>query len=112
MSLRNCAIRLNISRGAGIASYPWEENLMYAAIRHAKAKAGSAEELARRIKAGAIPIINEDHHDTCGIGPLSIFRQACLMGLPKSAVRARRLLPSRPVFNNGERFGGNLVAFL
>jgi len=36
----------NISRGAGIASTSWEENLMYAAIRQAKAEAGSAEELA------------------------------------------------------------------
>ena len=52
---------------------------MYAAIRHAKAKAGSAEELARRIKAGAIPIINEHHHGAGAIGPLR-FRQACLMG--------------------------------
>ena len=32
---------------------------MYAAIRQAKAKTGSAEELARRIKEGAIPIISE-----------------------------------------------------
>ncbi len=32
---------------------------MYAAIRQAKAKAGSAEELARRIKEGAIPIISD-----------------------------------------------------
>ena len=32
---------------------------MYAAIREAKAKAGSAEELARRIKEGAIPIISD-----------------------------------------------------
>ncbi len=31
---------------------------MYAAIRQAKAKAGTAEELARRIKEGAIPIIS------------------------------------------------------
>ncbi len=31
---------------------------MYAAIRQAKAKPGSAEELARRIKKGAIPIIS------------------------------------------------------
>ena len=53
---------------------------MYAAIRQAKAKAGSAEELARRNKAGAIPIINEHHHDAGAIGPL-LFRQACLMGL-------------------------------
>jgi hypothetical protein len=32
---------------------------MYAAIRQARAKAGSAEELARRIKEGAIPIISD-----------------------------------------------------
>ena len=32
---------------------------MYAAIRQGKAKAGHAEELARRIKEGAIPIISD-----------------------------------------------------
>ena len=32
---------------------------MYAAIRQAKAKAGMAEELARKIKEGAIPIISD-----------------------------------------------------
>jgi hypothetical protein len=32
---------------------------MYAAMRQAKAKTGSAEELARRIKEGAIPIISD-----------------------------------------------------
>ena len=32
---------------------------MYAAIRQAKAKAGKSEELARRIKEGAIPIISD-----------------------------------------------------
>jgi hypothetical protein len=32
---------------------------MYAAIRQAKAKAGAAEELASRIKEGAIPIISD-----------------------------------------------------
>ena len=32
---------------------------MYAAIRQGKAKAGQAEELARRIKEGAIPIISD-----------------------------------------------------
>jgi len=36
-----------------------KEDLMYAAIRQAKARAGSAEELARRIKEGAIPIISD-----------------------------------------------------
>ncbi len=32
---------------------------MYAAIRQGKAKTGMAEELTRRIKEGAIPIISE-----------------------------------------------------
>ena len=32
---------------------------MYAAIRQGKAKAGKAEELARTIKEGAIPIISD-----------------------------------------------------
>ncbi|MGA8990176.1 MAG: antibiotic biosynthesis monooxygenase [Rhodoplanes sp.] len=32
---------------------------MYAAIRQAKAKTGMVEELARRIKEGAIPIISD-----------------------------------------------------
>jgi hypothetical protein len=32
---------------------------MYAAIRQAKAKTGTAEELATRIKEGAIPIISD-----------------------------------------------------
>ena len=32
---------------------------MYAAIRQAKAKTGTAEELAQRIKDGAIPIISD-----------------------------------------------------
>ena len=32
---------------------------MYAAIRQAKAKSGSAEELARRIKDGAVPVISD-----------------------------------------------------
>jgi quinol monooxygenase YgiN len=32
---------------------------MYAAIRQGKAKPGSAEELARRVKEGAIPIISD-----------------------------------------------------
>lgn len=36
-----------------------EDHSMYAAIRQGKAKAGMAEELARRIKEGAIPIISD-----------------------------------------------------
>ena len=42
------------------------ENTMYAAIRQGKAKAGMAEELAQRIKEGAIPIIS----DVPGFSPL------------------------------------------
>jgi hypothetical protein len=36
-----------------------KEIYMYASIRQSKAKAGMAEELARRIKEGAIPIISD-----------------------------------------------------
>jgi hypothetical protein len=36
----------------------WED-AMYAAIRQGKAKSGMAEELARRVKEGAIPIISD-----------------------------------------------------
>jgi hypothetical protein len=36
-----------------------KEVFMYAAIRQGKARAGMAEELARRIKEGAIPIISD-----------------------------------------------------
>jgi hypothetical protein len=36
-----------------------KEDPMYAAIRQAKARTGSAEELARRVKEGAIPIISD-----------------------------------------------------
>jgi hypothetical protein len=36
-----------------------KEDFMYAAIRQARAKTGTAEELARRIKDGAIPIISD-----------------------------------------------------
>src|SRR4051794_25799963 len=42
----------------GLRSEGWEET-MYAAIRQGKAKAGRAEELARTIKDGAIPIISD-----------------------------------------------------
>jgi hypothetical protein len=45
------------SIGAGIVSI--EEIAMYAAIRQGKAEAGMAEELAARIKDGAIPIISD-----------------------------------------------------
>jgi len=36
-----------------------KEDTVYAAIRQGKAKAGLAEELTRRIKEGAIPIISD-----------------------------------------------------
>jgi hypothetical protein len=36
-----------------------KEDRMYAAIRQGKAKTGMAEELTRRIKEGAIPIISD-----------------------------------------------------
>jgi hypothetical protein len=36
-----------------------KEALVYASIRQGKAKAGMAEELIRRIKEGAIPIISD-----------------------------------------------------
>src|SRR5213595_2311039 len=36
-----------------------KEDLMYAAIRQAKAKTGTAEELTRRIEDEAIPIISD-----------------------------------------------------
>ena len=39
-------------------SRPSRESSMYAAIRQGKAKAGQAEELTRRIKEGAIPVIS------------------------------------------------------
>jgi hypothetical protein len=38
---------------------PVKEGSMYAAIRQGKAKTGMAEELARRIKEGAVPIISD-----------------------------------------------------
>src|SRR6202165_65860 len=44
---------------ATAGSPPVKEETMYAAIRQGKAKSGMAEELARRIKEGAIPIISD-----------------------------------------------------
>src|SRR5688500_7981241 len=40
-------------------SPPDKEDSVYAAIRQGRAKTGMAEELARRIKEGAIPIISD-----------------------------------------------------
>jgi hypothetical protein len=51
------ALRRNIAPGNMPSSR--KEEAMYAAIRQAKAKSGSAEELARRIKDGAVPIISD-----------------------------------------------------
>ena len=44
---------------AATAVAPLREDPMYAAIRQGKAKTGMVEELARRIKEGAIPIISD-----------------------------------------------------
>jgi len=51
--------RRNIAAGTKPHYASRKEDSMYAAIRQAKAKAGSAEELARRVKEGAIPIISD-----------------------------------------------------
>jgi hypothetical protein len=42
-----------------VAASSRKEDRMYAAIRQGKAKTGMAEELTRRIKEGAIPIISD-----------------------------------------------------
>src|SRR5690242_16967478 len=42
-----------------LSSLSLKEESVYAAIRQGKAKTGMAEELARRIKEGAIPIISD-----------------------------------------------------
>ncbi len=52
-------MRCIIAAVAISGSQPAKENPMYAAIRQGKAKAGKAEELARTIKEGAIPIISD-----------------------------------------------------
>src|ERR1700731_4921845 len=48
-----------VAAAAAAGSLPGKEEPMYAAIRQGKAKSGMAEELARRIKEGAIPIISD-----------------------------------------------------
>jgi hypothetical protein len=48
-----------VAAAAAAGSPPLKEEPMYAAIRQGKAKSGMAEELARRIKEGAIPIISD-----------------------------------------------------
>jgi hypothetical protein len=57
MAYDQCAGRADRTQASIVCSR--KEDLMYAAIRQAKAKTGSAEELARRIKEGAIPIISD-----------------------------------------------------
>jgi hypothetical protein len=46
---------------------------VYASIRQAKAKTGMAEELARRIKEGAIPIISDVEGFDDTVTAISIF---------------------------------------
>jgi hypothetical protein len=59
----NCRLPCSVDRhGDTFEALPLDigkEALMYAAIRQGKAKTGAAEELARRIKEGAIPIISD-----------------------------------------------------
>lgn len=50
---------MSVSENSDLGQPTVRESLMYAAIRQGKAKAGMAEELARRIKEGAIPIISD-----------------------------------------------------
>jgi hypothetical protein len=52
-------VRCEIAAAANAGGQPMEDCFMYAAIRQGKAKTGMAEELARRIKEGAIPIISD-----------------------------------------------------
>ena len=65
---------------------------MYAAIRQGKAKAGMAEELARRIKEGAIPIISDVPGFRAYLAPILfvIFRTeaAALMWIADQEFRA------------------------
>jgi hypothetical protein len=56
--LSNTAVFDTLSTVA-IPGSPPEEDSVYAAIRQGKAKTGMAEELTRRIKEGAIPIISD-----------------------------------------------------
>jgi hypothetical protein len=56
MAARECPRTTPSQRGSAWLS---KETPMYAAIRQGKAKAGMAEELARRIKEEAIPIISD-----------------------------------------------------
>jgi hypothetical protein len=52
-------IRRHVLPASQAARLRRQENTMYAAVRQGKAKAGMAEELAVRIKEGAIPIISD-----------------------------------------------------
>src|SRR3954465_14537518 len=56
--MRCSSRRGSSSRVAISGSRPSRESAMYAAIRQGRAKAGKAEELTRRIKEGAIPVIS------------------------------------------------------
>ena len=71
---------------------------MYAAIRQAKAKTGTAEELARRIKEGAIPIISdvEGFTDVGGIAQFFFEHGQLRFRIQlESAKRARLQISSR-----------------
>jgi hypothetical protein len=58
--LSNTAVFDTLSQLSGDFRQPTrEEDSVYAAIRQGKAKTGMAEELTRRIKEGAIPIISD-----------------------------------------------------
>ena len=56
--LSNTTVVDTLSSCRGLGGLP-QEDLVYAAIRQGKAKTGMAEELTRRIKEGAIPIISD-----------------------------------------------------
>ena len=65
VQFRACGIALlvppliSVNENSDLGQLTLRESPMYAAIRQGKAKAGQAEELARRIKEGAIPIISD-----------------------------------------------------
>ena len=50
---------MHYRNGLDLGQPPAKEDPVYAAIRQGKAKTGMAEELTRRIKEGAIPIISD-----------------------------------------------------
>ena len=89
---------------------------MYAAIRQGKAKTGMAEELARRIKEGAIPIISDvpgfrayyviyAPDDT--VTAISIFDDyAGARGVQQARARVDRAEPGSPAHRSSHSGGG------